>query len=78
MRTSMKRLPLPVAVAVALATAFLTGCSAPSPAEAGEEYGSTIKHGYAQVKCINQGLKEYDDDHDTDAFIEACKERAER
>ncbi|MCX5431890.1 hypothetical protein OHU11_30025 [Streptomyces sp. NBC_00257] len=74
----MKRLHLPAVVAVALATTFLTGCSAPSPAEAGEEYGSTIKHGDAQVKCIVQSLKEYEDERDTDAFVEACKERAER
>ncbi|WP_327259748.1 hypothetical protein [Streptomyces sp. NBC_01240] len=72
----MSRASVPL-LALLFAT-LLAGCSSPSPAEAGEEYGSTIRHGDAQVTCIVQSLKEYDDEQDTHAFFEACKERAER
>lgn len=67
--------------AVGVAAALLAGCSQQSPAEAGEEYGSTIEHSDPDVTCLVEGVNRYlHDDHDEaqDAFIEACKERAKR
>lgn len=67
--------------AVGVAAALLTGCSQQSPAEAGEEYGSTIEHSDPDVTCLLEGIHRYLEDDQKkakDAFIEACKERAKR
>ncbi|RZE14674.1 hypothetical protein C0Q93_30415 [Streptomyces albidoflavus] len=64
--------------AVGVAAALLTGCSQQSPAEAGEEYGSTIEHSDPDLTCLSEGIHRYDQEKAEDAFIEACKERAKR
>ncbi|WP_331759595.1 hypothetical protein [Streptomyces anulatus] len=59
--------------------AVLVGCSSPSPAEAGEEYGSTVVHSDPLVTCTNEAIQRYpDNDADREAFRTACKERAGR
>ncbi|MFB6991405.1 hypothetical protein [Streptomyces sp. NPDC056304] len=73
----MSRIALPVLAL--LSVAFLAaGCSSQSPAEAGEEYGSTIVHGDPLVECIVKSVHAYKSEEDQDAFLQACKERAER
>lgn len=57
----------------------LVGCSTNDPAAEGEAYGATVEKSDPMVACISEAVHRYlNDDEASDAFREACLERASR